>query len=67
MALDACQGEDVGPFYIGYAYEALARAEAVAGNAQKMKEYLEKAREAAEAVSDEDSKKFLMDDLAAIR
>ena len=67
LALDASQAEGVGPFYVGYAYEALARAESVAGNTGKMKEYLDKAREAADAVPDKDSKKFLTDDLATIK
>lgn len=67
MCLAKSQGEDVPPFYLGYAYEALARAESVAGDSEKAKEYLSEARKAADQVTDEDSKKMLLDDLEAIK
>lgn len=54
------------PFYRGYAYEALARAEAVAGNKEKCREYLDMANGLAEKVSDADEKKMLLDDLKTI-
>lgn len=66
LCLDVSQSEDVGPFYLGYAYEALARAEAVAGNKEKTSAYLKKARAAADKVPDEDSKQWLVDDLETI-
>jgi hypothetical protein len=65
-ALDALEGQENLPFYQGYGYEALARAEAVAGDAAQMNSYLEKARQAAAEVSDEDSKKMLLVDLDTI-
>jgi hypothetical protein len=65
-SLDALEGQEKLPFYQGYGYEALARAEAVGGNAVQMNSYLDKARQAAAEVSDEDSKKMLLDDLDAI-
>ena len=67
LALDSCQGEGILPFCRGYAYEALARAESVAGDSQKTKEYLEKAEEAAEAIPDPETKKMLLRDLATIK
>ena len=54
------------PFYMGYAYEALARAESAAGNREKSEEYLKQARKLAEGVADADSKKMLLDDLKSI-
>ena len=51
------------PFYKGYAYEALARAEQVAGNLKKIREYADEARRLAEQVSDAEDRKLLMDDL----
>lgn len=51
------------PFYLGYAYEALARAEHVAGNASGAAEYLAEARRLAGLVTDKDEKKLLLDDL----
>ena len=67
LCLDHSQGDDVPPFYLGYAYEALACAESVAGNREKMEKYLAQAREAVDTVTDPDSKKFLVDDLDAIK
>jgi hypothetical protein len=67
LSLDRCQGDDFPPFYSGYAYEALARAESVAGNAEKMEEYQNLAREMADAVEDPDSRKMLLDDLDTIK
>jgi hypothetical protein len=52
------------PFYRGYAYEALARAEQVAGNKEKEQEFAAEARRLAEMVSDAEEKKLLVDDLA---
>jgi hypothetical protein len=65
-SLEVTIGTDVGPFYMGYAYEALARAESVAGNMVKTKEYLDHAYKLADDVADKDSKKWLLDDLATI-
>ena len=45
----------------------MARAESVAGNREKAEKYLAQARTAADAVTDPDSKKFLVDDLDAIK
>lgn len=67
LSLDASQGEGVDPFYLGYAYEALARAESGAGNRAKMEEYLAEARRAADQVSDPDWQKPLLDDLDTIQ
>ncbi len=55
------------PFYLGFAYEALARAEMVAGDQTKMKKYLEEAHKQAEAVPKDDEKKMLLDDLKTIK
>ena len=59
--------EGLEPFYTGFAYEALVRAEMVAGNGEKMREYLEKARALAETVEDEEDKQILMGDLGNIK
>jgi hypothetical protein len=64
FSLAACQGEE--PFYIGYAYEGLARAESVAGNTKERDEYLQLAQERAAIVTDADWKKILLDDLDTI-
>lgn len=67
LCLAASEGDDVLPFCRGYAYEALARAESVAGNRGKVKEYLQEARRVAETLPDPDTKKRLLGDLDTIQ
>jgi hypothetical protein len=66
LSLDEAQTEGVGPFYLGYAYEALARAESVAGERAKAEDYLSRARAAAEKVAEARDQKALLADLATI-
>jgi hypothetical protein len=54
------------PFFRGYAYEAFARAESIAGNDEKAAEYLKQARGYAEEVTDLDDKQLLVDDLKTL-
>jgi hypothetical protein len=55
------------PFYIGYAYEALARAEKIAGNDPKYREYLAVAETKAEAVSAKEDRELLESDLESLK
>lgn len=57
---------DVAPFALAYAYEALARAESVAGNAESRDQYIAESREIIDTISDPDTRKMLLDDLATI-
>jgi len=57
----------VASFYLGYAYEALARAEAVAGNRVVMQGYLEEARHIVMHVTDPDDRDQLLEDLDTVR
>ena len=66
LCLDASESEEIEPFYLGYAYEALTRAESVAGNRDKVDEYLAKAREAASLVKETEDRKLLEEDLDTI-
>lgn len=66
LCLDASQRPDVLPFYLGYAYEALARAESTAGNDKKSHDHLAEARRLAEGLPDPDAKKQLLADLDAL-
>jgi hypothetical protein len=54
------------PFFLAYAYEALARAEKVAGNESLAEQYQAEAMRLAEAVTDPEDKKLLLDDLKTI-
>jgi hypothetical protein len=67
MCLAVSQGDDIPPFYLGYAYEAMARAELVASNRKQMQLYLAKAQRAADKVSDPEEKKWLLEDLATVK
>jgi hypothetical protein len=67
LCLKAAEGETVLPFYRGYAYEALARAEQVTGNLDEMEKYLIQAHQIAAELPDPKEKKQLLKDLASIR
>jgi hypothetical protein len=67
LCFEASKKEDVLPFYLGYAYEALARAESVAGNWVKMDEYLVQAHAVAAKVTNSDEAKQLQADLGTIK
>lgn len=53
-------------FCLGYAYEALARAESVAGNDDSMNQHLADAWRHAEQVPDEQDRQLLVDDLNSL-
>lgn len=67
LCLAASKDKEALPFCLGYAYEALARAELVAGNHKKMAEHLEAAQKAADTIPNADAKKQLLGDLATIK
>jgi tetratricopeptide (TPR) repeat protein len=66
LCLQASQGDSVPPFYLGYAYEALARAEKVSGNGEKADDYLQQARDLAKKIEDLEEMNLLMADLKTI-
>jgi cation transport regulator ChaB len=59
--------QDLSPFYKGYAYETLARAEMIVNNRVIMKTHLERAHEMLEQVEDEEDRELLAKDLKTIR
>ncbi len=67
LSLEAAQAEGVEPFCKGYAYEALARAEMVAGNEDEMEKHLIQAHQIAAKLADPEEKKGLLRDLSKIR
>jgi hypothetical protein len=66
LSLHVSQREDVPPFFLGYAHEALARVEALAGNRDLANEHIAEAHRAAEQVTDAEEQKLLLDDLKTI-
>jgi len=67
LCLENSQCEGCQPFHLGYAYEALARAESLAGERTKADEYLRLAKKAGEDMTDLEDRKRLLDDLATIK
>jgi len=57
---------DLDPFYVGYAFEALARAARLAGDEAKAAEYLAVAREKVKAVSRKEDRDLLEADLRSL-
>ncbi len=64
--LEIAEGAALGPFYLGYAFESLARAAAVAGDTAGRDAWLERARAAAEQVVDAEERALLVADLETI-
>lgn len=60
-SLEYSQGEP--PFYAGYAYEAVARAEALAGNFSQAREAIAQAHALGEQMADVEAKQMLLADL----
>jgi hypothetical protein len=67
MCLYVSLKNNVEPVFLGFAYEALARTEMIAGNRTNMENYLEEARRAAALVTDEEDKQQLLADLETIQ
>jgi hypothetical protein len=64
--LDICEREGIGDWDLAFAYEALARAHAVAGDRDEAARWLQRARAAAEAVADDDDRALVLADLATV-
>lgn len=62
-SLEVASSGDLGPFYVGYAHEALARAAQLAGNRDEAAEHLATARDLLEQVNDTSARELLADDL----
>lgn len=63
-SLAICEANRIGDFDLAYAYEALARAYAVAGDGASASEWAAKARRAAEDIADPDDRELLLNDVA---
>jgi len=64
--LDLCRANEIGDFDLAFAYEALARAYAVAGDSAKSGEYIELAMQAAEQIEDAGSREYLEGELMTV-
>lgn len=64
--LDLCQENGVGDWDLAFAYEALARAHATAGDTVKAREYTDQALAAAEDIGEDDERDLVLADLETI-
>lgn len=65
-SLEIARRHELNPFYIAYAYEALARASSVAGKARDGRRFVALARRTEKRIRDSHQRKMLDDDLATI-
>jgi hypothetical protein len=66
LAHDICAEHGIGDFDLAYAFEALARAHAVAGNRAESDEWRDRARAATADVAEAEDRELLLSDLAQI-
>lgn len=64
--LEVTEDSELPPFYLGYSYEALARAAMVDRDRRAALEYVARARELAHQEENEEDRQSLLDDLATI-
>jgi DNA-binding transcriptional MerR regulator len=64
--LDICTENGIGDFDLAYAYEALARGHALAGDAERARAFTEQALAAAEDIAEPDDRELLITDLETI-
>jgi DNA-binding transcriptional MerR regulator len=64
--LEICEDNKIGDWDLGFAYEALARAYAVAGDAQQARAFTDQALAAAEEIAEDGERELLLADLETI-
>ena len=64
--LDLCQQNGIGDWDLAFAYEALARAHAVAGDAARAREFTDRALAATEDIADDEDRDLVLADLETI-
>jgi hypothetical protein len=64
--LEICQENNIGGFDIAFAYEAMARAHAVAGSRADMEKYLQLGREAGERIEKKEDREYFFSELKGI-
>jgi tetratricopeptide (TPR) repeat protein len=64
--LDICRANGIGDWDLAFAYEALARASAVAGDAEQARAFTEQALAAAEDITEDQERELVLTDLESI-
>jgi len=65
--LEICEANGIGDFDIAFAYEALGRGHAVAGNGSKSREFGALAEKAAGAIEDEGNREYTLGEVASVK
>lgn len=65
-SLEICQAGGIRDFDLAFAHEALARAWAIAGDAEKSQEHIAAARKAAEAIAKPDDRNYFLAELRTV-
>ena len=65
-SLDLCLANGIADFDLAFAFEALARAHAVAGDAPKSQAYVRQAQQAGEKIEDEGNREYVAGELKTI-
>ena len=66
LCLEICEQHGLGPFDLGYAFEALARSHAAAGDLQAAARYNRRAQDCAAQITDRDDRALLLGDLTGL-
>jgi hypothetical protein len=64
--LELCEEHGIGDFDLAYAYEALSRAHALAGDGGEASRWRSRAEEATRGVAEDDDRELLLQDLATL-
>ena len=64
--LDICKENNIKDFDIAFAYEAMARAHAIAGNRTECEKYLQLAKEAVDHIKKKEDKDYFLSELKTI-
>jgi len=65
-SLDICLAQNIGDFDLAFAYEALARANAIAGQPDQARAYLTQAHEAGQQIEEDDDRQYFFAELGSI-
>jgi len=64
--LEICTVNEIGDFDIAFAFEAIARAYAVAGEFDKSQEYIKLGKQASEQIEDEGNREYFLSELSTV-
>ena len=66
ICLEICKTNGIGDFDLAFAYEALSRAYAVAGDFKQSREYLELGKQAGKQITDDENQEYFFRELQSV-